>query len=91
VISHATKSSKKPEVDGDLSAIVVDVETGASSGVPVADRYVVEVPHKLGRVPIGVQIIMSNKNCNVFCLSKDATKIRLKFTAERCLLTLRIW
>lgn len=90
-IKHAAKSSRAVLPDGDIDAVVVDVTTGSSAGVPPSDRYVLDVQHKLGRVPVGVQVIMSNKVCNVYCIRKDATTIRLKATAERCELTLRIW
>lgn len=85
MISHSTYTNNKWTKDGNIEAFVIRISnTGASD-----TDYLIDNP--LGRVPVGVQIIMANKACNVIVKDKSESKIVLQFDNEFCDINLRVW
>lgn len=89
---HATEIGYTNVVkDGDFDAIVYRVRDTGSSLAVVSDRYKHTIEHGLNREPVGCEIIMKDKTCDVFVVSKDSNKIVVQFTAEHADVNIRIW
>lgn len=92
MVKHATELPISEIIrDGDHDAIVVRIRDTGSSLAPVSDQYKHTIIHGLGREPIGCQIIMSDKICNIKAVDKDRNKIIVQFTAEHADVNVRVW
>jgi hypothetical protein len=83
--------NEKPRKDGDIDAIMYQINDTGDSSVASGDRYKHTINHTLGRVPVGCQIIMTDTEINMYVLEKDDNKIIVKFNAARADVTIRIW
>ena len=72
--------------DGGIDAMVIRLEDSGAKD----KNY--PLFHGLGRVPVGCQIILKDKTCDVYKGTRwDATIIDMKFTAANADLNIRIW
>jgi hypothetical protein len=91
MISHAKRITRAAIADGDIDAVIVQLSDTGSGAKDANARYRHIVEHSLGRVPVGCQIIMSNKFCNVKVISKNENFVDVQFDAEHAEINLRIW
>lgn len=91
MLSHARAVTAAPSRDGDLDAVVVRVAKTGGSGTVEGDRYKHAIAHSLGRVPVGCQIIMADRACDVYTVAKDANRIIVRFSTSDADVNLRIW
>ena len=86
MISHLTKVTKQWSTDGDIhgAAVIHVPNTG-----PAIAPFVLKNP--LGRLPVGLQIIKQNKECQVSVLQETPSQIVVQFTAAKAAVNLRVW
>lgn len=92
MIKHATEIPATEAIkDGDHDAVVFRIRDTGSSIIPPTDRYKHTIYHGLGREPVGCQVILSDKICNVMVVSRDINQITVKFDVENADVNIRIW
>jgi hypothetical protein len=73
------------KTDRDIDARVIRIpNTGA------ADTKV-QLFHQLGRVPVCCRMLMTDKSCILYVVSKDAQKIVVQFTAANCDVNIEVY
>jgi hypothetical protein len=85
-IKHSREIQKTLSTDNDVDAKVIRIEdTGAAD----TDYPLV---HSLGRIPVGCQIILASKDCNVYKGSRWGVQVvDLKFSAANADVNIRVW
>lgn len=91
VISHERDIITTVRRDGDLDAAVVRVDNTGSASAATEDRYRHTIVHGLGRVPVGCQVILKDKDCDVYVISSNENQITVRFTAAEASVNVRIW
>lgn len=91
MISHAREILTTAQPDGDLGAVVVRIDNTGFASAAAEDRYRHRIIHGLGRSPVGCQVILKNKECDVYVLSSDANQIDVRFTAAEAAVNVRVW
>jgi hypothetical protein len=91
MVAHARTVQTAAARDGDFDAVVVRVPKTGLNATVQGDRYKHAITHGLGRVPVGCQIVMKDKACDVYVISSTAATITVRFTTSGADVTLRIW
>jgi hypothetical protein len=81
----------QPDVDAEsVDTYLVNLDTGDSTASD-KDKYRHVINHGLGRVPDGCQIIMSDKECQVYVISANAQTITVRFSSDHASVKLKVW
>jgi hypothetical protein len=85
-VQHATTVlDNEWRKDGDMAAYCLRIPDTGDRENPLT------LSNPLGRLPVGVQTIIRNKDINVFVSSVSSTSLTLRFTANNGDVTLRVW
>lgn len=86
MISHAKEVLKDIRLDGEIDAIVYNIEdTGAAD-----TGY--QISHNLGREPVGCIIQLKDNACDVYKGAIwNSNTIEVKFTVANANINIRIW
>lgn len=90
-MNHAKEIIEEVRKDGDINAVVIRIRDTGDRSAPEVDRYRHVINHGLARVPVGCQVIKSDKMVRMKTVSSDKTNIIVQFDKDHADVNLRIW